>query len=483
MRSCVWSGFAGFSFLCGPWPRVPACVVPDRNSSASSFTNHSLSMNPCPLSIRCRAACAVAVLFVAAAIPASAEMPKKTRPSVANASFGTITLRQAVALAIAKHPALAPYSEDFRAADAQTLQAWLPPNPVVGLTVEDAAGTGDYRGLGGTQNTLQLSQLFELGGKRAARVQAAATQRELVYWDYETKRLEIAAVTVAAFVDVLAAQRRVVQAKESLAFAEKFAPAAQKRLDAGRGSPVEVTRAQAATATAAMNVQVQQGQLAVARKRLSAQWGSITPHFSSAVGDLDQVRGLPSLAAAVQRLQGNPQLARKNADLTNREAKLALEQAKARPDLTVSGGLRQFSDTGDAAIVLGFSIPWPRINRNQGAIEEAHAQLDKVSAQHSATRAQLNAALAVAYEEMENARSQITTYRESLLPQTEKGSQLTNEGYENGRFSYLEVLDAQRSLFDARQQYVEALIRYHKAVAEIEGITGQALPYTPRSSK
>ena len=440
-------------------------------------------MNPCSLSIRCCAACVAAVLFAVSGIPVSAETAKKSRPTVAHASPGTISLRQAVAMAIANHPALAPYSQDFRAADAQTLQAWLPPNPVVGLTVEDAAGTGDYRGLGGTQNTLQLSQLFELGGKRAARVNAAATQRDLVYWDYETKRLEIAAATASSFVDVLAAQRRVAQAKDSFMFAEKFAPAAQKRLDAGRGSPVEVTRAQAAAATAAMTLQLQQGQLAVARKRLSAHWGTLTPQFSSAVGDLDEVRGLPSLAAARERLQRNPQLARRNADLTNREAKLALEQAKARPDLTVSGGLRQYSDSGDAAIVLGFSIPWPRINRNQGAIEEARAQLDKVSDQHAATRAQLNAALAVAYEEMEGARSQITTYRESLLPQVEKGSQLTNEGYDNGRFSYLEVLDAQRSLFEARQQYVEALIRYHKAVAEIEGITGQALPYTPRSSK
>ncbi len=439
-------------------------------------------MKPYPFSIRCCAACAGAMLF-ATGLPASAETAKKSKAPAVSAASSTISLRQAVALAIAKHPALAVYSQDFRTADAQTLQAWLPPNPVVELTMEDAAGTGDYRGLGGTQNTLQLSQLFELGGKRAARVNAAATQRDLVYWDYETKRLEIAADTASSFVDVLAAQRRVDQAKESFIFAEKFAPAAQKRVDAGRGSPVEVTRAQAAAATAAMTLQVQQGQLLVARKRLSAHWGTLTPQFSSAVGDLDEVRGLSSLAAARERLQRNPQLARQNADLTNREAKLALEQAKARPDLTMSGGLRQYSDSGDAAIVLGFSIPWPRINRNQGAIEEARAQLDKVSDQHAATHAQLNAALVVAYEEMENARSQITTYRESLLPQMEKGSQLTSEGYDNGRFSYLEVLDAQRSLFETRQQYVEALIRYHKAVAEIEGITGQALPYTPKSSK
>lgn len=435
----------------------------------------------CSLIVRRRFACAAALCF--ASIPASAEPAEQTKAGAVSAPSGTLSLRQAVALAIANHPALAVFSQDFRSADAQTLQARLAPNPVVELTIEDAVGTGDYQGLGGTQNTLQLSQLFELGGKRAARVNAASTQRELVYWDYEAKRLEIAADTAASFVDVLAAQRRVAQAKESFLFAEQFAPAAQKRIEAGRGSPVEVARAQAASGMAAMTLQVQQGQLLVARKRLAAHWGAMTPQFSSAVGDLDEVRGVPSLAEARERLQRNPKLARHNADQINREAKLALEQSKASPDITLSGGLRQYSDSGDAAIVLGLSIPWPRLNRNQGAIEEARAQIDKLNDQHATIQAQLKAALVVAYEQMENAKNQISTYRESLLPQMENGSQLTSEGYESGRLSYLEVLDAQRSLFETRQQYVEALIDYHKAVAEIEAITGQALPYTHRTTK
>jgi cobalt-zinc-cadmium efflux system outer membrane protein len=83
--------------------------------------------------------------------------------------------------------------------------------------------------------------------------------------------------------------------------------------------------------------------------------------------------------------------------------------------------------------------------------------------------------LAIAYEEMEDAKMRITTYRQSVLPQVEQAYQLTSEGYESGRFSYLEILESRRALSDARQQYLEALIRYHKAVAEIEGLTGQAL--------
>lgn len=416
------------------------------------------------------------ILLLTSCLAAGVFSAHAGNPSAPDEPSGTINLRQAVALSLVRHPDLAAYSKDIRIADAQKLQAGLKLNPVIGFTMEDVAGSDSYNGFDRAQNTLQLSQLFELGGKRAMRVRAAETDRVSVQWDYETKRLQIAATTIAAFVDVLAAQRRLAQGKETLALAEKFAPAAQKRVDAGRASPVEVTRANVVTATAKLAVGQQQGQLTVARKRLAALWGSTTPRFSEAVGDLDQVRDLPTLAAATSQLEMNPMLERGDAEVASREAKLAVEQAKRRPDLTVSAGVRQFNETKDAAAVLGFSLPWPLFNRNQGGIAEAQAQIEKARDLRAATKVQLSSTLAIAYEEMGNARNQITTYRESVLPQVEEAYKLTNEGYENGRFGYLEVLDAQRTLSDARQQQLESLIRYHKAVAEIEGLTGQVLP-------
>jgi cobalt-zinc-cadmium efflux system outer membrane protein len=266
------------------------------------------------------------------------------------------------------------------------------------------------------------------------------------------------------------------RARETLELAKQFAPAAQKRLDAGRGSPVEVSWANSAFATATSAVEQQEGQLAVARKRLAALWGSLHPRFSEAVGDLDRVRDLPSLAAASRQLERNPRLARRDTELTQREAQLKLEQANARPSLTVSGGGRRLNETDDMAFLAGFSIPLPLFDRNQGGIQEARVQINKANDQFAATRLQLNSLLGVAYEELKRAKAQITSYRTSVIPQAEEAYRLTNEGYEMGRSGYLEVLDARRSLVDAQQQYVDALIRYHKAVAEIEGLTGQALP-------
>jgi cobalt-zinc-cadmium efflux system outer membrane protein len=308
-------------------------------------------------------------------------------------------------------------------------------------------------------------------------------QREIVEWDYEARRLEIAAATVLAFVDVLAEQRRLVFMNEAVVLAEKFAPAAQKRVDAGRASPVEVTRANVVTASARLGVEQQKSKLAVARKRLAALWGSVTPRFSEAVGDIEKVRDLPSLASATTRLARNPLLARRASDVAGREAELVVEMSKAHPDLTVNAGIRHFNESKDVGAVIGFSLPWPLFNKNQGGIAKAQAEIEKSQDLHTATAARLRNQLAIAYEQLENARNQITTYRESVMPQVEEAYKLTNEGYENGRFGYLEVLDASRTLVETRQQALEALLSYHKAVAEIEGLTGQALPSTKESSK
>ena len=86
---------------------------------------------------------------------------------------GAITLRKAVPLALMHNPELEAFSLERRVREARALQAGLLPNPDLEFMVEDALGSGGFSGFGGSQATLQLSQLVELGGKRAARLRVA----------------------------------------------------------------------------------------------------------------------------------------------------------------------------------------------------------------------------------------------------------------------------------------------------------------------
>ncbi len=104
---------------------------------------------------------------------------------------GVLTLREALALALTENPELAPFAWQARANEARILQAGLRHNPELGLQVEDIVGTGSFSGAREAQTTLQLSQVIELGGKRAARTEVASQGRGMAKSEYELKRVEV----------------------------------------------------------------------------------------------------------------------------------------------------------------------------------------------------------------------------------------------------------------------------------------------------
>ncbi len=91
----------------------------------------------------------------------------------AQSPSGPVSLRQAIGYALAHNPELSVFPKDLRIAEARRLQASLVPNPEVSIFAEDFGGSGRFGGANVIQNTLQLSQVIKLGGKRRARIRAA----------------------------------------------------------------------------------------------------------------------------------------------------------------------------------------------------------------------------------------------------------------------------------------------------------------------
>ena len=386
---------------------------------------------------------------------------------------GTLTLREALRLTILQNPELAAADTATRSAEGRLLQATLLPNPSVFTENENLVGSGPYRGARASENTIQLSQLIELGGKRAARVRVAQAGRTLAGHDYEAKRLEVLVETTRAFLQTLAAQRRVVLAGETARLADDLVPAIQRRVEAGAANAVEVTRAQNATATARIESQQAARDLATARQRLAAGWGVASPRFGSVAGDLERLPAVPSYETLAGRLPQNPSLARFPAEATQRRAELARARAQAVPDVTAAVGPRYITESNEVTVRLNLSVGLPVFDRNQGAIKEAQAELVRTGQLQQAAATRLSVSLNDAYRNLLAARQEIDTLQGTLLPGAESAFRQINEGYAAGRYSLLDVLDARRTLAGGRTQLVNAQAAYHEALAEIEGLTGQ----------
>ena len=391
----------------------------------------------------------------------------------------SLSLSDALALTLQRNPELQSYDWDIRAAEARTIQAGLKPNPAISYSSQNLPGSGPYRNGEVMENTLELSQLVELGGKRQARVIEAESSRTVAEWAYQVRRVEVLKDTTQAFVAVLASQRQVQLAEETATLAESVTPMTQKRVDAGKANAVEVMRSKVLVASARIELEQARRSLATARINLAAQWGAQTMDFESVNGSLESIKELPKFSALVARIHSNPEIARWSAERRNRLATLAKQKSLAKPDITLSAGPRMLGTADDISFVVGFSIPLPFKNRNQGAIAEAEAQVAKTDSERKTSEMNVFTQLNAAYQVLLGAAKEIEMLRRDVLPGAQQAEEAIMQGYEAGRFTQLEILDARSTLIQARNQHLRALADYHQARAEIDALTASpiALPH------
>lgn len=395
---------------------------------------------------------------------------------------GILVLPQALALALTQNPELAAFSWETRAREAATLQARLFPNPTFGANAANF-GNKSIRGFDGDVVTLQLSQLIELGGKRAARTEAAALTQELANWDYETKRVDVLTQVSQTFIEVLTAQKRLALTQQTQDLADQVAAAASARVQAGKVSPVEETKARVVRASVRIELMRAQREQEAARKRLAASWGSTAPRFEAVAGDLDTIRPPPSLESLLQRLASNPDLARWTTEITQRQALIAVEKSRAIPDVTATLGASKYLMPDDYALVVGVSMPLPVFNRNQGGILEAERRLTKAEEDRYSAEVRITTVLNTVYQRLAAAHAEVAALRQEVLPGAQSAYDAARTGYRLGKFGFLDVLDAQRTLFGAKAQHLRALADYHQALAEVERLIGGGLDETLASLK
>jgi cobalt-zinc-cadmium efflux system outer membrane protein len=244
---------------------------------------------------------------------------------------------------------------------------------------------------------------------------------------------------------------------------------------AGATSPVEASRAAVAAEQVGIERERTSRALEASRAALAAAWGARVATFERVIGDLDSVAPPPDYASLSRALADDPDVARWATEVAAREAALASERAQRVPDLTFELGPRFYGEGSRAAMVAGFSVPLPLWDRRRGGVLQAEYRLKRAAAERAAAEVAAEAQLRSAYEALAAAQAEVVALRERALPAAQSAYSGALEGYRTGRFRYLEVLDAQRTLFELRGSQIDALAAYHTAAADLERLTGTPL--------
>jgi cobalt-zinc-cadmium efflux system outer membrane protein len=268
------------------------------------------------------------------------------------------------------------------------------------------------------------------------------------------------------------AQERIQQMEGLLSLAQRATAAAARRVAAGKVSPVEETKARVAEASARVELNQARTDLNAARKRLAATWGSTQPRFLVAEGRTDLLPVLLSDKELASRLDNAPLLNRSRHEVERFAALAELERAKRIPNVTVSLGAKRAEELGRNQAVIGLSIPFPVFDRNQGNLLEALRRADKAKDDLRTTELRLGADATQNHERLKALLVEAQTLRQEIIPGALSAYEAASKGFELGKFSFLEVLDAQRTLFQARTQYLKSLSDAHRTAAELERVLG-----------
>lgn len=399
------------------------------------------------------------------AAPLTAASPAPAAAAARDLALPTLSLDEAIGRALQSNLDLAAVRREVEAAAALRFQAGRLLNPSVSYDVEEVRGGQRASGVG-------VSVPVELGGKRAARILAADRATEVARTEVELRSVELRAAAIQFFFDVVAAQEREQLARGSVDLARRAVDVAARRVQAGRVSPVEETRARVAESSSRVELSQAQTELDNARKRLAALFGEPAVQFGPADGGLERLPAAPSQAEVVDRVAAAPEVVRARAEIERRDAVAALARTQRIPTVVVNAGTRTLAETGQRAASLGVALVVPIFDLNQGNIREAVVRTEQARQQLAAVEIRLHAEVLAAQQRLASARREADLVRNEVLPGAMSALDAATRGFELGKFSFLDVLDAQRTLFGARGQLVRAAADAYRAAADLQRLLG-----------
>jgi cobalt-zinc-cadmium efflux system outer membrane protein len=320
-----------------------------------------------------------------------------------------------------------------------------------------------------------LSQLIELGGKRGARLREAGAGKTLAEYDYEAERLTVLTDATVRFIDVLTAQNKLMLMDELLNLSHETFDAVAERVKAGKVSPLEETKAFIERINRRIARSNAASDLRIARGRLASMWGIDQARFREASGSLDIREDIPSFDALDALIDRNPDIARWASEMEQRLAELSMARAQRMFDITLSAGIKRFEESDDYAITISAGLPLPVFDRNQGSVREARYRMKQAEHREEDTRIQTRTTLLEWYETLSGARMEALALRDEVVPSARRAMDAARNGYRQGKFGYLEVLDAERTFAETNLRLLDALGRYHRAVAAVESLIGTRL--------
>ncbi|MCS7090632.1 MAG: TolC family protein [Verrucomicrobiota bacterium] len=359
------------------------------------------------------------------------------------------------------------------AAEARARQARLWPNPSFELGLEEGP-VNQGRFAEESKQTVGVAQTIPYPRKKALEVQIERVGVQVGREALVGARREWVRRLKLAYVGVLAGERVVLAAEEVVSTAEAMANALREKVASGAVSDSELLRAEIQWMQARAGLVSFQRELWQARQQLATGLGWESWRNVRVTGVLREEPDAELLRDEPPNwLETHPECAQARLD----RDRARLERDRSRwlhyPDVTFwARGGRQ--GPGDVALVeAGLTLPLPLWDRGRARFDEAAARLEEAEAHLEGLRLRLCGEWQMWRQRLRSAAEQVRLLRQEVVPRAERALALVRRGFEEGKFGFLDLLDTQRTLAEARLSLEQRVLELNVAQVELEALTGR----------
>jgi cobalt-zinc-cadmium efflux system outer membrane protein len=388
-----------------------------------------------------------------------------------------ITLDQAIDLALAHNHSLKASRSMILQNQAQEITANLRPNPTLGLDTQFIPFfSPQYFSGNNTDQTQQfdvgLSYLFERGGKRQHRLQAARDQTAVTRAQVADAERTLAFNVGQQFVAVLLAESTLQFALEDLKGFQQTVDISETQFKAGFIGEGDYLK---------IKLQLLQFQTDVSSARLAKVQALVSlrqffgydtvPADYDVVGDL-AYQALPIKLEDLQAraLRERPDFHAAELGITAAQSQIALAKANSKVDVTGTYDFSHVAGETTGSIFASFDLPI--FNRNQGEIARTKYALTQAQEQEQAASDTVLSDVANAYEAVKSNDEVVQLYVAGYLKQAKDSRDISEYAYKRGAASLLDFLDAERSYRSTQLAYRQALASYMTALEQLKEALG-----------
>ena len=397
-----------------------------------------------------------------------------------------LTRQQAIDSALAHNPTIVVAREQLEQSRARKVEATAFPDPLVGFTVQ---------GVGSALWPQPAAQTVLIAGLDLPFPQKFAYKGTIAEGDigmnqaaYEIQKQQIASQTSMAYDSLLVSLKHREDLDTAAVLAADFLKKTQARFNAGTAARLDVVKAEVGVAQAANALIANERGVANAAAALNRLIGRVLGAPVVAADTL-AILPVPDDFDRLERvaMERRPEIYAINKQIRAADAQHTLAQQYFLPDLQLSvnwnfpygpaGGVPTNYTTG-----VSINLPLLFWQHQNGEVAEAkHLQLQLTASQKDVL-AQVGQDLRNSYANAVTSYRQAVFIRDELLPSAQEQYRIAFTTYSLGGSSALDVIDAQSTLLDAKDQYATALGAINDALADLERAVGAPLDTQPMSS-